>query len=156
MRLLRVAPIVVLLAVSMWGCSDYINTGSPTTPTVPTPTPTLKTETFTGSITTGGQSYHVFNVLAGRVDTTLTDLGGAANQQVGMAVGVASVLDPNNLNIPGNLLGCSLVLQNDAAIKGITMVSTASTSIIICLRVYDPTTSTVTGDTPYTVTVTHY
>jgi hypothetical protein len=157
MRLLRAAPVVFLLAVSTWACSDYVSTGTTPTPT-PTPIPpALITETFTGTVSTGGQVYHVFNVKnAGRVDATLTDIGGSSTQQVGFAIGVASVLDPNNVGAPGNLLGCSLVLVNESATKGISLITTASTSLIVCLRVYDPSASVITADTPYTLTVTHY
>ncbi len=157
MRLLRAAPVVFLLAVSTWACSDYVSSNATPGPT-PTPTPpALITQTFTGTITTGGQAYHVFNVAnPGRVDATLTTIGGASGQQIGVGLGVASVLDPTHLDITGNLLGCSVVLTNDAATQGITLVTTASTSLIVCLRVYDPTTSVITGDTPYTITVTHY
>jgi hypothetical protein len=107
-------------------------------PTAPASTPT--TSTFTGTLTTNGGSSFAFNaVAAGPVKATLTDVAG------GIAIGFSlGTWDGTT---------CHLVMANDAAVPGAVLSGNASSPGSYCARIYDPSPSTVTADTAFTMTV---
>ncbi|PYR79516.1 MAG: hypothetical protein DMF86_03340 [Acidobacteria bacterium] len=107
-------------------------------PTAPSSSP--KTDTFAGQLTTnGGTSFSFTTVASGPVKATLTDVGG------GVAIGFSlGTWDGTT---------CHLVMANDAAVAGAVLSGTASSAGTYCVRVYDPSPSTVTDAVSYSVNV---
>ena len=126
----------VLLAALSAACSN--------SPTVTTPTPTTPvyvTDTFAGTLTRNGATTFPFSVSTqGAVTANLTSVGDAS-LTIGMSLG------------SWNGTACNILLANDQAKQGVTMVGTASGIGTLCLRVYD--VGQVTTPVDYTVTVTH-
>lgn len=121
--------------------------GSNSTPT--TPTPTLVTETFSGSIALNGAVTQPFSTsTAGTVTATLTSVTPDTTVAIGFSVGTWN---------PTTSV-CQIVMANDAALQGAVLTGAASTAGTYCLRMHDPGTGALTADnTPisYTVTVSH-
>jgi hypothetical protein len=80
-RLALAAVILSLLAGA--ACSSNNNT-----PTTPSQTITLTTDTFSGTVPVGGSDFHTFNVAqSGELDVTLTAAGPPATISMGLGVG---------------------------------------------------------------------
>ncbi len=81
--------VLVALALALAAACKNNSTTTPSTPTV-----TLTTETFTGSVPTGGSDIHNFNVAqTGAVNVTLTAAGPPATIYMGLGVGTPSGSD---------------------------------------------------------------
>lgn len=114
------------------------------TTTGPAPTPTLVTETFTGTVSPASGSTHSFvTLLGGSVKATLTAVGPDPAKNVGFSLGTFN----STLNT------CSAVFDNPAALQSFEFTATATTLGSYCVRVYDNGNIT-TDNVPYTYTVT--
>jgi len=136
MPMFRALVLVVMLA-GVVGCGD----DTPTTPTDPTPRPTV-TETFTGVLTVNGGVTHSFNTGSGTISATLTTLSPDSAAVIGVSLGT------------WNGTSCQIVLANDNATQAATVVGSATTTGAFCARVYD--VGRLSAPTEYTVTVVHF
>jgi len=138
---IRVVFVLLPLALVAAGC------GSSSDPTLPTtPSPTVVTETFAGTVTINGAVTNPFIVGApSTVTATLTAVSVGDNPATDVPLGMSL----------GTWNGeyCSIVLANDAAIQGKFIVGVAQTAGSFCLRMFD--NGTLTTATSYQVTVTH-
>jgi hypothetical protein len=112
-----------------------------TTPTLPSPT--LVTETFTGTIGINGAATHPFTTTTtGTVTATLTNMAPDSTLTIGLSMGT------------WNGATCAIVLANDKAVR--TSVVTGTVSTIagnLCVRIYD--VGGISAPTDYEVTVIH-
>ena len=136
--------LAILLSLSSFACgSDSSST------TVPTATPTLATETFTGSIGQNGTATHNFTVTSSG-NTLLagfTSLSPTTVTALGLGIG----------SFDASSSTCGLnQSQNDAARNGNTGLSGTAASGSYCLRVYDGGNVPVGVTVSYTVQVQHY
>ena len=122
-------------------CSN--NNPFPTPPDTSTPA-TPVTETFDGQLTVNGAVAHPFAV--GRVGTVTVRLIAVdpTDVTIGLSLGTWNV----NSNV------CQVILANDAALGGATVVGTASTAGAFCVRVYD--VGRLSRSILYTLDVTHF
>ena len=136
-------PILAALSVAANAC------GGSSTTSAPSPTATLSTETFTGSIGQNGTHVHTFTVAASGYT---------------LLVGYTS-LDPSSVTALGVGLGawdsatstCGLNLtQNDSARSGSTAISGTANAGAYCLRVYDGGNIGANVTASYSVQVQHY
>jgi hypothetical protein len=128
--------IAVLLVLSLSACSSE-------TPTSPTTTEGKVTETFSGTVATGGASTNTFTAnAAGPVIATLTALSPESTTSVSLTLGTYAYEV------------CSAVVTNNNAKVNSVTVGTATSKVNLCLYVADG--GNVTETTSYTVTVSHY
>jgi hypothetical protein len=126
----------VLTAVAAAGCDSTATVTTPTTPGVST------TESFSGSISVNGAvTYQFTSSSRGTVTATLTTVGPDTTLIIGVSLGT------------WNGTSCQVLLANDAAAQGATVLGTVSGVGNLCLRVYD--VGKLTGTATYTVDVTH-
>jgi hypothetical protein len=115
--------------------------------TLPTDTSTpavAVTDTFDGSLSLNGAFTHAFAVQrAGTVSARLTAVD-PEDATIGVSLG--------SWNATGNV--CQIILANDAAPGGTSIVGTASTAGNFCVRLYD--VGKLTGPVLYTIDVTHF
>jgi hypothetical protein len=138
MRRLGLLSLLVVAAFAAAGCDE----GDPSTPTSPTPAPTV-TETFAGSLPTNGATTHQFTVAAaGTVTATLKSLAPEGAPAIGVSLG----------NWNGTV--CQIVLAKDDAVQGAVVTGNMSGSGTLCLRVYDAA-GTVVGTVTYSVDIVH-
>lgn len=98
---------------------------TPTTPTIPTPTPPV-TEVFTGQINRNGAATHPFRAGdSGSVTVTLNTVLPEGITAIGLSLGT------------WNGAACQTVIANDNAVAGASIIGTASTAGNLCVRVYD-------------------
>lgn len=139
MRRLTVRGVLLCAVIALAGAC-----GS-TTPTRPTPPPTLVTDTFTGTLTQNGGVTHQFTIAnTGTITATLTAVGPDSSKTVGFSL--------------GTLIGsvCQAVLANDAAVQNNALQGNGAPGGTFCVRVYDVGSVTAaTGPFTYAVTVTH-
>jgi hypothetical protein len=127
---------VLVLAFGVAACDDE-------TPTTPTTTPPVVTDTFTGAITQNGASTHSFSVsTSGAVKATLKAAGADA---VGFSLGTWNTVTES----------CSVVLANDAAIVGSVLQGTMTGTGTLCLRMYDVGNVVAPNSAAYTVEIEH-
>jgi hypothetical protein len=132
----RALAVAVLLAVWLSACSSK-------TPTAPTPPEGKVTETFSGTISSGGFSQHPFAAnAAGPVVATLTALSPESTKSVILELGTYSY----------EL--CSAVAANNNATVNSVTVGMATAKVNLCLYMADG--GNVKETTSYTVTVSHY
>lgn len=113
-----------------------------TVPVAPTTPGVSTTESFSGSISVNGATTYQFSSSArGTVTATLTTVGPDSTLVIGVALGT------------WNGTACQVLLANDAAAQGATVLGSVSGVGILCLRVYDP--GKLTAAATYTVDVTH-
>ena len=128
----------VCLAVLAGGCSNPPQFITPDT----TPLTTV-TETFTGDLTVNGAATHPF----------------PANQ-AGLTSAAISALSPDPAAVIGLSLGtwngqvCQIILANDNATQGASIIGEARQVGNFCVRVYD--VGKLAAPTSYVLTVTHY
>lgn len=136
MSVLRTIALVLAVASAV-GCSDGGTTTSPSA-TVTSPT----TSTFASYLAKGGSTSRAFSTTAaGVVQLTLTAFGsdGAA---VGLGIGVPATAAP-----------CSLS-RSVVAVAGTTAQMAVSTDAgSYCVQLFD--IGSITGDTPFSVTIEH-
>ena len=125
--------LVVSLALAAAGCSDTINVTSPSEPSVPV---TLEpvTESFSGTVSQGGVSYHLINAKVGTVTMTMMAIGPDSAATVGMSIGVL------------NQIACTSVMENPTARVGSQLVGTATGVTTLCVKLYDA--GTIAADQP--------
>lgn len=119
------------------GCGDDSTTDIPTGPT-----PVAVTETFSGTLNPNGGLTHPFAV-----------------QQTGSVSATLSTVSPEGTTI-GLSLGtwngqtCQIILANDNAVQGNSVVGSATSTGTFCARVYD--VGKLAGLTDYEISVTHF
>lgn len=126
----------VALVGVLAACSD-----DPTTPTNPTPPPTV-TETFSGRVNRNGAVTHNFTTEAsGTVTVTLTTLGPDSALIVGMSLGT------------WNGSTCTLIITKDDATQGTIVTGGVSSLGSLCVRIYD--VGNIVDPITYEITVVH-
>ena len=146
-RRLSFAGVFTLLAVALSGCSGSASSNSLLTST--SPTGTLNTENFTGTIDKGGIAVHNFTVttsgytlLAGYTSITPTTVSA-----LGLGIGVWDAASST----------CGLnITQVDAAKAGATALNGTAANGTFCLRVYDSGAIPDGTSASYTLQVQHY
>ena len=134
-RLIRYLICVALVGV-LAACSD-----DPTTPTNPTPAPTV-TETFSGTVNRNGAVTHNFTTEAsGTTTVTLTTLGPDSALIIGMSLGTS------------NGSTCTLVITKDNATQGTVVTGGVSSLGSLCVRIYD--VGNIVDPITYEITVVH-
>ena len=137
--MVRLFPTILTLAATLVlaGCGDDSTTNTPTGPT-----PVAVTETFSGTLNPNGGITHSFVVQqAGNVTATLTRVT-PEGRTIGLSLGT------------WNGQACQIILANDNAVQGNTVVGSATSTGSFCARVYD--VGKLTGLTDYELSVTHY
>lgn len=134
----RIKGAVLLTAVlAMSACAAGGTTTTPTTPT----TPVTYTDAFNGTLNVNGAASYPFTVsAAGFVYATLTTV---SDTSISMGVSLGT----------WNGTSCNVVLANDQATQGITVIGSASGIGILCARVYD--VGKVVTPVTYMLTVVH-
>ena len=130
--MVRLFPTILTLAATLVlaGCGDDSSSNTPTGPT-----PVAVTETFSGTLNPNGGITHSFVVQqAGNVTAVLTTIGLSLGTWNGQA--------------------CQIILANDNAVQGNSVIGTATTLGNFCARVYD--VGKLTGLTDYEISVTHF
>ncbi len=136
-RMFRFIFAVILPVLAMVGCD---NPG--TVPVTPTTPGVATTESFSGSISVNGATTYQFSATSrGSVTATLTTVGPDSTIVIGVALGT------------WNGTSCQVLLANDAAAQGATVLGSVSGVGVLCLRVYD--VGKLTATATYTVDVTH-
>jgi hypothetical protein len=135
---------VLLLGVTTLFAASCDNGGSDSTPT--SPSATLVTENFTGTVDPGGTAISPFTIATSgnQVNVTLTAAGPPATIYVGLGVG--SYVSPTC-----TLLTNGSVLAQAGATAQLTGTVNAGS---YCVEVFD--VGNQTAQIAYTVTVTHY
>jgi hypothetical protein len=132
----RLLPVVAALLVAS-GCSNNDATTTPASSTA------SSTDTFTGTLSSGGGfTYPIVVLAAGSISAQITSLVPDSNQVVGIALGTWN----------GN--ACQLLLTNDTAVQSSSVSGQATVSGDFCVRVYDAA-GTVTTPETYIVQVVH-
>jgi hypothetical protein len=136
----RSVVLVTFVTFTAVGCE----TRTASTPITPTPIP-VDEPPFTATVTVNGAVTYPFG----------TSLGG-------LVTATLASIDPNpdNTVVVGLALGqwttnaCSLNLTNDSAVAGTSIVGTATTTGMLCARVYD--VGKLTGPVTITLNITHF
>jgi hypothetical protein len=111
--------------------------------TTPTPDRPTTTETFTGTLTVNGAATHPFVATgSGQITLTLTTLSPDAAARIGVSLGTF------------NGTACQIVITNDNATQGATVIGVAGASGNFCARVQD--VGRLTEPTDYTLTIVHF
>jgi hypothetical protein len=147
---LRLAALV-LPAVLVAACGSPASPSSTTTTTTSTTTTTTSTttvsntETFTGTLGSGGSNYHIFHTLPGVFTVTL------------VSVSPDTVLPPLGMGF-GMWDGttCTPVLSTLSAVASTVMTGTASIETDVCIKMYDPTPWDPAFTLSYTLTAVHF
>lgn len=134
----RFAACVLLTAgLAAAACSNDLVT----TPTTTTP-PATSAETFTGMLTRNGAATFPFASGASTVQATLTTLAPDSTLLVGLSLGT------------WNGTACQIVIANDNATQGISVVGSASTTGNLCVRIYD--VGKIVEPASYQIDVVHF
>ena len=142
-RILFLLPVLTALALAVGACG-----GSSSSSAIPTtPTPSIVTDTFSGSITQNGTAIHPFSVTSSGYTllAAYTSITPATVTALGMGIGT---WDGTN---------CGLnQAQNDLARSGSTAVTGTAASGNYCVRVYDGGNIPDGVTAAYTLQVQHY
>jgi hypothetical protein len=140
-RLLLVVFAIALVAPSL-ACDNSDSQSGITTPTVP-----LTSQTFTGTVQTGGASSNTTFVVAqnGEVDITVSALGPPPNIIMGLAIGIPSPIDQSCQAPVGTL-------QVQASTTPLVGSETAGT---YCVKLYDIGYMAPNSTVNYTIIVGH-
>ena len=128
------------LAFFAVACSNNNNalTGATNQPSVAS-----TTDIFSGTLTLNGAQTYPFGVQnAGTISAALTTLTPDSTSAIGLSLGT------------WNGSACQIVLANDKAVQGSSVIGQASALGNFCVRVYDAA-GTVTQPESYVVTVSH-
>ena len=130
--------LALMAALLVSGCGD--DSDSITNPNAPTAV--AVTESFSGTLNPNGGITHPFAVQqTGSVSTTLSIVS-PEGTVIGLSLGT------------WNGQTCQIILANDNAVQGISVVGTATSTGTFCARVYD--VGKLTGLTDYEISVTHF
>jgi hypothetical protein len=143
---LRLLPVLAALALAVSACS---NSSDSSLSTVTSPTPTVVTDAFSGSIGQNGTAIHPFTVTTSGYTLLAgyTSISPASVSALGLGVG----------SWDGATSTCSLNLsQNDIARSGSTALSGTANAGSYCIRVYDGGNLTEGVTATYTLQVQHY
>jgi hypothetical protein len=148
-QLLRALAVVIPLSILAATCGGTVTSPSITTTTTTTTTSTTstvsKTDTFSGTLGSGGSNVHVFNTLAGTFGVTMASIDpSAVLPPLGLAFGM------------WDGTSCTQVLTTQSAVVGTVMVGTASIETDVCIQVWDPTPWASGFTLSYSVTAIHY
>ena len=120
---LRSRTMLFLLALTLGAgaaCDDNTTTTTPTTPSTST------SESFTGTVTVNGAVTHQFAATQrGTVTATLSTIDPDASQTVGISLGT------------WNGTACQIIIANDQAVVGSSILGSVSGVGNLCVRVYD-------------------
>jgi hypothetical protein len=146
---LRVCALLSPLALVVAGCGDAATSPSSTattttTTTTTTVTPVSVTETFNGTLASGGTNFHVFHTLSGVFTVTLKSTDQSSNPALGMSFGMWD----------GKT--CTDVLMTLSAIPGTVLTGTAAVETDVCIRMWDPTPWDAALTLNYALTVVHF
>jgi hypothetical protein len=123
--------------------------GTPTEPTdITPPSPTAGlvpvTETFSGTLVSGGSILHTFHTMPGLVIVTLDSLDPAADAPlIGLGIGM------------WDGLSCQIVLQTPLGAPGSELIGTASIDSQVCVQVWDLGTLAADAALKYRMTAIH-
>ena len=132
--------VVACLTALASACSNPLTSGIPTAPSA---LPTTITETFSGELTVNGAATHPFGVgQAGLASAALTGLSPEPTVVVGVSLGT------------WNGTVCQIILANDNALQGASVLGEARSAGSFCVRIYD--VGKLTSPTGYQITVSHY
>jgi hypothetical protein len=128
-------------SVLAWSCD---NGGDSTTPT--SPSATLVTENYTGTVDPGGSSFNTFTIVnsGGQVNVILTAAGPPSTIYMGLALGTFA-------NSTCTLLSGASTLAQAGSTAQLSGTANAGT---YCVEVFDA--GNQTAQISYAVTVTHY
>ena len=152
----RAVLLVLPMAAMVAGC------GTPTTPTSTTTTTTTSTttttyvsatESYDGSLTTGGFRVEHFAATPGTITVTLVSLLDAATSQP------PSLVPPLGLGLgtwDDTTSTCTLVLQTTAANAGTVITGTASVASNFCVKIWDPAGFASGYTLNYQITAVHF
>lgn len=110
----------------------------------PTPEPVIVTETFSGTLTRNGATSHPFPInfsTGGQVTAVLKTLAPEGTSVVGFSLGT------------WNGTACQAVISNDRATTATSIIGTATSTGILCVRIFD--VGTLLDPQDYEVDVTH-
>jgi hypothetical protein len=127
---------LLVVAAAAASCSTD---NSLTTPTPTNTTPII--ETYAGTLTLHGGASYPFSTIAGSVTATLSSVTPDSTIPIGLALGT------------WNGVSCTIVLVNDKAVQGSTVVGSVNTTGSLCVRVYD--VGTIVDPLSYEVKVQH-
>ena len=136
---LSAAGLLLAAGLASVGCSSSDTTPTDTTTTVPV---TTLQETFTGTLPVNGALTHQFAATAsGDVTVVLNTVSPDNTLAIGMSLGT------------WNGSSCQIVIANDRATQGVSVLGTVSGAGTLCVRMYD--VGTITQPENYIVQVTH-
>ncbi len=140
---LLIAPLVLASAA----CTDQL-AGYVPPPMNPT-SPTVLTETFTGSLAPASSAvnYHTFIAGTGNVTAKFTAIS-PDGTTIGVGLGIWNGLDIDHG------LTCTIEEVNAGATTANTLLAVATHGVYLCAEVYDNGTLTTTAN--YTLQVTHF
>lgn len=139
-RPIRTQFVVVLFALAAAACGDSAadSAASPTSPTVTTP---IVTETFSGTLPRNGATTWPFTTAAaGTVTATLTTVS-PNGTAIGLSLGT------------WNGSACQIIIANDRAVVGTVVTGAVTAAGSLCVRTHDATG--LPGPADYVVTVVH-
>ncbi len=135
-RMALVVAATVLLAGACDNATTPVIPSNPSNPIEPT------TVTFEDTLTVNGAKSFGFGSLSGTVTATLTSLGPDSTLAVSLSLGTWS----------GTV--CNVILANDSAVQGTTIVGQSGTIGTLCVRISDAT-GILTEPLPFVITVVH-
>ncbi len=117
----------------------------PTATTLPSATAGLVavTETFNGTLVSGGANLHTFHTMQGPVTVTLDSVDPTDAPPIGVLIGM------------WDGLSCQPVLQALSAGQGAQLPGTASIETQVCIKVWDPGTLASDATLTYRVSAVH-
>jgi len=135
---MRRSLVALALMALCCGCSSIKDLFSSSTPT----SAGSSTQSFTGTVSVGGSSFFTFTVAqAGKVDVTLTSLGGSS--PVGLGVGT-----------PNGTTSCQVTTSSQSTTAGSSpQVSVTETAGTYCVSVFDA--GALAASTTFAVSVAH-
>jgi hypothetical protein len=134
------ACVLMCVLVAAVACGD----DTPTAPEQPVQRPTITEPPFQGTVTVNGAASHSFTTGSGQIAVTVTELVPNSAAVIGVSLGTWNALANT----------CQIVLANDSATQGATVLGTASSPGDFCVRIYD--VGRLAAATGYTLTVVHF
>ena len=144
----RAFRVVVLMLPVVAALASACGTPTEPTDTVAPPSPTAGlvavTETFSGTLVSGGSLLHTFHTMQGPVNVTLDSLDPADGAPlIGVGIGM------------WDGLSCQLVFQSPSGAPGAELPATASIETQVCIKVWDLGTLDADAALKYHLTAVH-